>query len=79
MCPEMAAMHGSVDMLDDDTSIFEEEHEFESFAQEFIEQNNRQDATDKFDFENENQELPTVNIMNITGIMSNDESIGTIP
>ena len=39
-CPEMAALHGSVNMLDDDeTNLEDEEHEFEAFAQEFIEQN----------------------------------------
>ena len=35
-CPEMAAMHGSVNMLEDES--YEDEHEFETFAQEFIEQ-----------------------------------------
>ena len=65
----MAAQHGSVDMPDDDTGIFEEEHEFETFAQEFIEQNNLHEvAANRKDFE----ELPPVNIMNITGIVSDD-------
>ena len=83
-CPEMAALHGSVEIFDDDTSIFEE-HEFETFAQEFIEQNKWHEvATDKNDLENkatlsEHQDLPPINIRNITGIVSDDGSIGTIP
>ena len=35
-CPEMAALHGSVNVIDDDDDYLEEEHEFETFAQEFI-------------------------------------------
>ena len=34
----MAAMHGSVNVLEDENFIVDDEHEFESFAQEFIEQ-----------------------------------------
>ena len=67
-CPEMAALHGSVDIFDDDTGICEEEHEFETFAQEFVEQNNC-----------EHHELPPMNIMNITGVVSNGGSTETIP
>ena len=84
-CPEMAALHGSVDMLDDETGIFEEEHEFETFAQEFFMLSNCHEvAADSNDMEkmansSEHQELPRMNIMNITGLASNDESIGTIP
>ena len=48
----MAALHGSVDMLDNETGIFQDEHEFESSAHEFIELNNWQEgATDKIDSE----------------------------
>ena len=83
-CPEMAALHGSVDMLDNETNISEDEHDFESSAHEFIELNNWQDEIDEIDLEkkvtfNEPQELTPMNIMNITGIVSNDESIETIP
>ena len=75
----MAVLHGSVDMLDDETGIFEDEHEFESSAQEFIKQNNWQEAaTDKIDF-SKHKELHSMNVINITGILSNDESIRTIP
>ena len=38
-CHEMAALHGSTDMLSDDTDNLEEVREFETFAQGFIEQN----------------------------------------
>ena len=72
----MDAMHGPADMLND-AGDFEEVHEFETFAQDFIEQernNFKEKATSS-----EHQELSPVNIMNITGIGSNDESIGTIP
>ena len=87
MCPKLysRALHGSVDMPDNETGIFEDEHEFESSAHEFIEPNNWQEgATDEIDLEkkvtfNEPQELTPMNIMNITGIVSNDESIETIP
>ena len=66
-------------MLDDVTSNFVEEHEFERFAQEFMELDDWHDvATDINDF-SEHQEPPPINIMNITGIGSNGESIGTIP
>ena len=79
MCPEMAALHGSIDMLDDVTSNFVEEHEFERFAQEFMELDDWQEvATDSNDF-SKHQEPPPMNVMNITGIGSNDESIGTSP
>ena len=37
-CPEMAALHGSVNVLDDDEGNFEDEHEFEALAQQFIDQ-----------------------------------------
>ena len=38
-CPEMAAMHGSVNLIDDEEDYNEEGvHEFEGLAQEFIEQ-----------------------------------------
>ena len=37
-CPEMAALHGSVNMLDEEENNFEDEHEFEALAQEFIDQ-----------------------------------------
>ena len=82
-CPEMAAMHGSADMVDDDTNIFEEEHEFETFAQEFIDQDDWHEVatdtnyTEKIVTFSDQQEPP--HIMNITGIGTNDESIGTIP
>ena len=73
----MAALHGFVDLFDDDTGNFEE--------QELIEQDDEL-ATDKDDLEEmvmvtvrEYQELPPMNIINITGIVSNDDSIGTIP
>ena len=33
----MIAMHGSVNMIDNEDFIVENEHEFESFAQEFVE------------------------------------------
>ena len=81
----MAALHGNVDIFDDDTGICEEEHEFETFAQEFIKHNNWHEvATDRNDQErigtfSEHQELPPMNIMNITGVVSDDGSIGTIP
>ena len=75
----MAVLHGSVDMLDDETGIFEDGHDFESSAQEFIKQNNWQEAaTDKIDF-SKHKELHSMNVINITGILSNDESIRTIP
>ena len=77
----MAAMHGPADILDD-TGTCEEEHEFEAFAQEFNEQNNLHEVdADSNDFENvtEHEGLPPVNIMNITGIVSEDVSIGTTP
>ena len=32
----MAALHGSVNVIDDYDDDLEEEHEFETFAQEFI-------------------------------------------
>ena len=35
-CPEMAALHGSVNVIDDYDDELEEEHEFETFPQEFI-------------------------------------------
>ena len=75
----MAVLHDSVDMLDDETGIFEDEHEFESSAQEFIKQNNWQEAaTDKIDF-SKHKELHSMNVINITGILSKDESTRTIP
>ena len=76
MCPEMAALHGPADLLDD-AGNYEEVHEFEMFAQEFIEQD-RNDL-EKIVNLSEHQELPPRNITNITGIVSNDESLGTIP
>ena len=75
-CPEMPAMHGPADMLND-AGDFEEFHEFETFAQEFIEQE-RNSFKEKATL-SELQELPPVNMTNITGIGSNDKSIGTIP
>ena len=76
----MAALHGSVDILDDDTGNLEEEHEFETFAQEFIDLDDWHEVTtDRKVTFSEHQEPPLMNIMNITGIVSNDESIGTIP
>ena len=73
----MAAMHGPTDMLND-AGDFEEVHELETFAQEFIE-HERNDCEEKAT-SSEHQELLPMNIMNITGIVSNDQrSIGTIP
>ena len=74
MCPEMAALHGPADLLDD-AGNFEEVHEFEMFAQEFIEQ----DKNDSMVTFGEHKELPPRYIMNITETVSNDESLGTIP
>ena len=37
-CPEMAALHGSVNVVDDEDGYYEDEHEFEALAQEFIDQ-----------------------------------------
>ena len=57
------------------TGICEEEHEFETFAQEFNEQNDLHEVdADRNDFENvsDHEGLPPVNIMNVTGIVSND-------
>ena len=76
----MAALHGSIDILDDDTGNFEEEHKFETFAQEFINQDDWHEVTtDRKVTFSQHQEPPPRNIMNITGIVSNYESIGTIP
>ena len=69
----MAALHGSVNVIDDyvDDDILEEEHEFETFAQEFIEQDDwHEAATDRNNFEeiltlNEHQEQHPMNILNI--------------
>ena len=77
----MAAMHGPADILDD-TGTCEEDLEFAAFSHEFIEQNNLHEvAAERNYFENasEHEELPPVNIMNITGIVSNDVSFETIP
>ena len=84
-CPEMAAMHGSADMLADDADIFEEGHEFETFAQDFINQDDWHEVTTDTNYTekivafSDHQEPPPMNIMNITAFGSNDESIGTIP
>ena len=64
----MAALHGSADVIDD------AEHEFETFAQEFIKLDDWHEVTFS-----EHQELLPMNIMNITGIESDDESLGTMP
>ena len=81
----MAAMHGSADMVDDDTDIFEEGHEFETFAQDFINQDDWHEVTTDTNYTekivafSDHQEPPPMNIMNITAFGSNDESIGMIP
>ena len=80
----MAALHGSANIMDD-AGNFEEEHEFETFAREFIELNDWHEvATDRNDLDkietfSEHQELPSMNIVNITGIVSDDGSTGPIP
>ena len=63
-CPKMAALHGSLDILND----VEEVHEFETFAQEFIELNdlpvmadNVNDLEEVVDY----QEVDPMNIFNI--------------
>ena len=59
----MAALHGSADMIND-AGNFEKEHEFETFAHEFIELNDWHEVNpDRNDLDNietssEHQELP---------------------
>ena len=77
----MAAMHGSVNMLEDEN--YEDEHEFETFAQEFIEQDDwHEAATDRNDSDDEKvtisepiyQEMHPKNILNITApVIPNSE------